>query len=86
MLSATVNRTDGRRCGAGFRTKRAAEHWANKIEVDKSTGAYIAPVLGRITVGELADRWLARKQRATAPSHYRTLECAYRCHVRAGVG
>jgi integrase len=70
----------------GFRNKHAAEQWANKIEVDKSTGAYIAPVLGRITVGELADRWLARKQRATAPSHYRTLECAYRCHVQPAWG
>lgn len=66
----------------GFTTKRVAEQWANKIEVDKSTGAYIAPSLGRITVGELADRWLARKQRATAPSHYRTLESAWRVHVQ----
>jgi integrase len=66
----------------GFRTKRAAEQWANKIETDKATGAYIAPTLGRITVGGLAARWLARKERASAPSHYRMLESAWRIHVQ----
>jgi integrase len=66
----------------GFRNKHAAEQWTHKVEVDKSTGAYIAPSLGRITVSELADRWLARKQRATAPSHYRMLESAWRVHVQ----
>jgi integrase len=66
----------------GFRTKRAAEQWANKVEVDKTRGEYVAPMLGRVTVGELSGRWLARKQRATAPSHYRTLESAWRVHVQ----
>ena len=70
----------------GFRTKRAAEQWANKVEVDKSTAAYIAPSLGRITVGELAADWLARKKQATAPSHYRTLESAWRVHVKPAWG
>ena len=37
----------------GFRTKRDAEPFAATVEVAKA-GEYIAPSLGRITVGELA--------------------------------
>ena len=43
----------------GFKTKREAEQWANKVEVDKMTGDYVQPSLGRITVAELATDWLA---------------------------
>jgi hypothetical protein len=64
----------------GFATRRAAQAWANGVEVDKLTGSYIAPSMGRITVGELASDWLALKQHL-APSHYRTLESAWRIHV-----
>lgn len=66
----------------GFRTKRDAERWANTVEVDKMVGAYVAPSLGRITVGELAPDWLARKEQSTAPSHHRMLESAWRVHVQ----
>lgn len=73
------NRQTDRR---GFRTKREAEAWANEVEVSKRRGEYVAPSLGRITVGELSADWLARKQQSTAPSHYRMLESAYRVHVK----
>jgi integrase len=33
-------------------------------------------------VGELATNWLARKQKATAPSHYRMLASAWKVHVQ----
>lgn len=66
----------------GFRTKRDAQTFANDVEVKKLTGEYIAPTMGRVTVGELAPKWLARKEKATAPSHYRTLETAWRVHVQ----
>jgi integrase len=66
----------------GFRTKRDAQMFANNVEVQKMTGEYVAPSLGRVTVGELAGKWLARKQRATAPSHYRMLESGWRVHVQ----
>ena len=65
----------------GFVTKRDAERWANKVEVDKMTGEYVAPSLGRVTVAELAGNWLNRKRKHTAPSHYRMLESAWRVHV-----
>jgi integrase len=70
----------------GFKTKRAAQAWANGVEVDKLTNNYVAPALGRITVAELSRDWLARKKQASAPSHYRMLESAYRTHVTPGWG
>lgn len=65
----------------GFRTKRDAQAFASSVEVSKMRGEYIAPTLGRITVGELAGDWLARKEQSTAPSHHRMLESAWRVHV-----
>jgi integrase len=66
----------------GFKTKRDAELFAATVEVTKAKGEYVAPRLGRVTVGELADDWLARKKQRTAPSHYRMLESAWRVHVQ----
>ena len=65
----------------GFTTKRDAEAFAASVEVSKLKGEYVAPALGRATVGELAAAWLARKQQATAPSNYRMIESAWRVHV-----
>jgi integrase len=65
----------------GFRTKRDAEIFASSVEVSKLKGEYVAPALGRVTVGELAPDWLARKQ-SKAPSHYRMVESAWRVHVQ----
>jgi hypothetical protein len=36
----------------GFTTKRDAERFANKVEVDKMRGEYITPSVGKVTVGE----------------------------------
>ena len=55
----------------GFKTKRDAERFVNAVEVSKMTGECVGPSLGRATVGELAAHWLAPRQQATAPSHYR---------------
>lgn len=66
----------------GFTRKRDAQTFANEIEHKKLVGEYIAPKLGRVTVGEMAPKWLARKEKSTAPSHYRTLETAWRVHVQ----
>lgn len=73
------NRTTRKR---GFTTKRDAQIFASDVEVKKITGDYIAPTLGKITVDELSADWLARKKQATAQSHYRMLESAYRVHVK----
>lgn len=66
----------------GFRTKRDAQEFAATVEVEKMTGAYVAPSLGMITVGELAPAWLSRKESDVAQSNYRTLESAWRIHVK----
>lgn len=72
---------DGRQTDKkGFTTKRDAEQFAAAVEVEKMTGSYIAPKLGMVTVEDLSAPWLARK-RSLAPSHYRTLETAWRVHV-----
>ncbi|MGP4058440.1 tyrosine-type recombinase/integrase [Mycobacterium sp. 4D054] len=64
----------------GFSTKRDAERFANTVEVQKMTGAYIAPSLGQITVGELGPDWLAR-QVHHKPSWSARLESIWRIHV-----
>jgi integrase len=64
----------------GFITQRDAKAFAATVEVSKLRGEYVAPALGKVTVGELAPDWLALKQHL-APSHYRTLESAWRVHV-----
>lgn len=66
----------------GFRTKRDAEAFAASVEVKKLTGEFIPENAGRVTVAELAPAWLARKEQATAPSNYRTIESAWRVHVK----
>ena len=75
------DRGRGQTMKRGFRTKRAAQLFANAVEVSKARGKHVAPSLGRVTVGELASDWLDRKRQATAPSHYRMLESAWRIHV-----
>ncbi len=66
----------------GFKTMRDARMFAEQVEVDKRGGEYVAPARGRATVAELAPDWLERKKQATAASHYRTLESAWRVHVK----
>lgn len=70
----------------GFTTKRDAEAFAATVEVEKLRGEYVAPTLGRITVGELAGEWLRRKEADVAPSNYRTLDSAWRVHVESRWG
>ena len=64
----------------GFATKRDADAFAATVEVAKMRGEYVAPSVGRITVGELGTDWLAR-QTHIKPSSYRTYESGYRLHV-----
>lgn len=75
----TPGRTQSKK--RGFRTKREAEAFAATVEVEKMRGEYVPPSLGRITVGELAPDWLARKQVDTKPSTYRAIDASWRTHV-----
>ena len=64
----------------GFTTKRAAEAFANTVEVEKLTGNYVAPSLGQVTIGELGKEWLARQAHHKASWSAR-LESVWRVHV-----
>lgn len=65
----------------GFTTKRDAEAFAATVEVSKLKGEYVAPALGKITVGELGPGWLKRQQGVTKPSAFHSVESAWRVHV-----
>lgn len=64
----------------GFKTKREAQQWLNKMEYEKSTGEFIHPTAGKVTVGELGPGWLSRK-RHLKPSSLQPLESSWRNHV-----
>ncbi|WP_433681925.1 tyrosine-type recombinase/integrase [Nocardia sp. CA-119907] len=66
----------------GFKRKTDAEAFANRVEVRKQDGEYVAPSLGRITIDELAPDWLKEKKASVAESNYRTLDAAWRNHVQ----
>lgn len=66
----------------GFRTKRDAEAFANTVEVEKLTGSYVAPALGRVTVDELGPDWLKRQKGVMKPSAFHSVESAWRVHVQ----
>src|ERR1700681_2070091 len=52
----------------GFRTQRDAKAFAATVEVSKLRGEYIAPAVGKITVGALGPAGLARHQGPTKPT------------------
>ncbi len=65
----------------GFKTKRDAERFAATVEVAKMRGEYVAPSLGRLTVGELGASWLHRQRGHLKPSSYRVAEIEWRVRV-----
>ena len=65
----------------GFTTKRDAEQFAAGVEVAKMRGEYVAPSVGKTTVGELGPAWLERQRGHIKPSAYRAYENAWRVHV-----
>jgi integrase len=64
----------------GFKTKRDAEQWLNKIEADKATGLFIHPSAGKATISELGPEWLDRKKHLK-PSSWKPLEVTWRTQV-----
>jgi integrase len=65
----------------GFETKREAEAFAANVETTKLQGSYVAPSLGRITVGELGPAWLVRQEGHMKWSGWRSYESAWRIYV-----
>jgi integrase len=65
----------------GFKTKREAELFLASVTVSKATGDYIDPIHSRVTIGMLAQTWLAGKRTVTKPSTFRPLQSAWDTHV-----
>ncbi len=65
----------------GFKTKRDAEAFAVEVEGRKLRGEYVAPSLGRATVGELGEEWLNRQRGHLKPNSFRSLDVSWRVHV-----
>ena len=65
----------------GFTTKRSAELYLAGVETSKSAGEYVNPTDAKVSVGELAVRWLHDRQGDLKPSVYRSVESAWRIHV-----
>ncbi|WP_374761051.1 Arm DNA-binding domain-containing protein, partial [Microbacterium sp. zg.B185] len=72
------SRTDKR----GFKTKREAELFLARVELNKASGTYLDPSRSRISVGELGPTWLAAKEVALKPSAFAPLEVAWRLRVQ----
>lgn len=64
----------------GFKTKRDAEQWLNRMEADKASGQFIHPSAGKVTISELGPEWLGRKQHLK-PSSVKPLEVTWRTQV-----
>ena len=65
----------------GFTTKRDAEQFAASVEVAKMRGDYVAPSVGKVTIGALGPAWLDRQRGHMKPSGFRSYESAWRIHV-----
>jgi integrase len=65
----------------GFTTKRDARQWAATVETAKMSGDYVAPSIGRTTIGALGPAWLDRQRGHMKPSGFRSYESAWRVHV-----
>ena len=69
-----------------FPTKADAHHWLASVETDIIRGTWQDPTLGRITIAEWSDRWMATKlptvRRATADQY----EYILRIHIVPHLG
>lgn len=85
---ARYSTDDGERIQAPttFLTKADANHWLASVETDIVRGTWQDPTLGRITVAEWSERWLATKlptvRRATADQY----EYILRMHIVPHLG
>lgn len=66
----------------GFKTKRDASEFAATVETSKITGTYIDPSRGKMTVGELYEKWITTKRATLKPSSLHSLETSWRVHVK----
>ena len=95
-MASIAKRVDGR-WRARYRDSRGREHarhftrridaqrWLDSVTTAVQTGTYVDPALGKITVAEWSERWLAG-QAHLEPSTVRADASVVRKHVLPGVG
>ncbi|MER5863976.1 site-specific integrase [Kitasatospora sp. NPDC002040] len=66
------------------RQKRQADQWLAQLEADMTRGQYIDPSIGRTTVGQFAEKWLASL--SMDPQSYVSTEQRIRLHVVPHLG
>lgn len=66
----------------GFKRKKDAEAFATEVEGRKLRGEYVAPALGRATIGELGEAWLERQKGHLKPNSFRSVEVSWRVHIK----
>ncbi len=69
----------------GFRTKRDAELFLAKVEIDKSRGAYVDPAKARVLLGEWLDVWMASRSDWRETSRERARGIVVR-HIKPELG
>jgi hypothetical protein len=62
---------DGRQRNKSFPRKVDAERFLTTLEHSKLIGAYVDPALGRVTVGDWSNRWLAGQAHLKSSTHER---------------
>jgi hypothetical protein len=68
-----------------FRTDREAKNFKSSIESDKHRGMLFDPALGRVTLKQYADEWLAEKPKLRART-LETYEGQLRLHILPELG
>jgi integrase len=72
---------NGSTAKSGFKTKREAQLWSAENIVKMSTGDYVAPADGKITVGKLGPEWLDGKRGVMKASSIRSLDTSWKIWV-----
>jgi integrase len=69
----------------GFKTKRDAELFLAKVEIDKSRGAYVDPAKSRVLLGEWLDGWMTSRSDWRETSRERACGIVAR-HIKPELG
>lgn len=87
--AATVRLRNGERANDSFPLKQMAENWAAEVKAADQRGEWIDPKLGKVTIGELWDRYgdsrrLGNASRKRDASHWRTHVASRWARTEAG--
>jgi integrase len=73
---------EARRAPGHFRTKYDADIRLGEVEISKNRSTFVDPADARILIVDLGEDWVASRRADLKPSTFRTVESAWRIHVR----